>query len=172
MVIDKLKNKSGSTMIIWLIIISLVFISLSAFLIDFANLYSNNKKVKSSVNFAVKAASLQIKENEELADGVFKIDETKAYDVFIKILAHNLNLNELTLEPLENCILYDKPLIKEFKVINDIPGTYESEVLNNQYELENPSVFAVVEFKTVTIFLEGKIVVDKLSSSQLSTIYD
>ena len=172
MVVKKLKNNSGSTMIIWLIIISLIFILLSAFFIDFANLYTNAKKVKSSVNLAVKAASLQIKEDERLASGKFEIDKDKAYKAFIKILANNLNLDESTLEPLENSILYEKPVIREFEVINNTPMLYNSMILNNIYKVENSSVFVVVEFKIKTIFISGDIIVDKLSSSQLSTIYE
>lgn len=172
MVTKKVKNNLGSTMIIWLIMISLVFILLSAFFIDFANLYTNSKKIKSSVNLAVKAASLQIKEDAQLASGDFKIDDTKAYEAFMKILAHNLNLDEITLEPLENSILYEKPIIREFEVINDTPREYISVTLNNAFEVKNSSVFAVIEFKIKTLFLSGNITVDKLSSSQLSTIFD
>ena len=172
MVIRKIRNNSGSTIMIWLIIISLVFVLLSAFFIDFANLYMNNKKVKSSVNLAVKSASLQIKEDTQLASGNFKIDETKAQEAFIKILAHNLNLNEITLEPLENSIIYERPIIKEFEVINNTPDEYSSIILGNTFEVNNPSVFAVIEFKTKTMFINGDIRVDKLSSSQLTSIYE
>lgn len=172
MVIRKIRNNSGSTIIIWLIIISLVFVLLSVFFIDFANLYMNNKKIKSSVNLAVKAASLQIKEDSQLASGNFNIDEIQAYEAFIKILTYNLNLDKITLEPLEYSILTEKPIIKEFEVINNTPNEYNSIILGNTFEVNNPSVFAVIEFKTKTMFINGDIRVDKLSSSQLTSIYE
>lgn len=171
MVIEKLKDRKGSTIIIWLIVIALIFTALTAFITDFANLYSNGKKVKSSVNLSVKSACLQINEDVRLANGEFTIDKVKAYEAFIKILAHNLNLDETTLNPLENSILKEKPIVREFEVINIVSSKYESMTLKYEFEVKNPSVFAVIEFKTKTLFLDGNITVDKLSSGQLTTIY-
>lgn len=166
-----LKNQNGN-MYIFLIIFIFLFMGISTLVLDFGNMNIQNKKMKSSINLAVKASSLQIKDEEELANGNFLIDEERAKNVFYDILCENLGLNRDTLEPLNKSVLYKKPIIKELVVINNAPTTYNSLSINKSYNIENPSVVAVVEFHVRGLFLSKNIIIDKLSSSQLTSIYD
>lgn len=166
-----IKNQKGNIM---LVIILFVFCFLGVFTLclDYGNIYIRTKNIKYTMNRAVKASSLQIKEGDELAQGIFKIDEIKGKETFKVILADNLGLNETTLEPLPNSILFEKPTIKELEVINNTPTTYTSTSISKTYNINNPSVVAVIEFKVKGLFLSKTIIMDKLSSSQLTDIYN
>ncbi len=168
---EKLNNENGNTHI-WVVVIILVFLMMAA-LIDFGSLYMNNKTVKESLNRAVKAAALAIREDEQLAEGIFTIDPIRAEVNFKQILASNVGLNEITLEPLPTgSLVTEKPEIKEFIVQNVTPATYYSPALANSFTFEHPSVLAVIRVKVKGVFSSRIITLHKLSSSQLTSIYD
>src|SRR6056297_3966110 len=96
----------------------MVFIAISGLVMDFSNIYIKSNKVKQAVNRSAKASTIEILEGEDLANGVFYIDEGRANDTFNTILAHNLGLDDVTLEPLEKSILEEKPNILEFEAVN------------------------------------------------------
>lgn len=169
--LKKYINNNEGDMTIWFFIVIIVFLGMLVTL-DFLNIYGQSKDIKSIVNRSVKAAAMQIKDGEELAEGRFLIDENKAEIVFYDILSTNLGLNKDTLEPLEKSLLFKKPVIKELEVINTTPTNYTSPTIEKNYEIVNPSVVAVVEFEIKGIVLSDIITVDKLSSSQLTSIYD
>jgi len=156
-----------------IIVYVVIFLGVGMIVMDQGSLYLNNKKVKEGLNRSVKAATLAIKEDEMLAEGRFKIDEVNAQINFKNILAENLGLDKTTLEPLETGSLVDKkPDVKEFVVENNTPKTYYSTILNHSFELENPSVMAVVQVKVKGVFSSKIITMYKLSSSQLTSIYE
>lgn len=169
--VDKIKkylfNDRGSSILIWLVIITLLFVIIVSFLVDVHNIYMFNKKVKNCINLAVKSACLEIKEDINLASGKFIIDEKKAYNSFINVIRENLNLDK-NLNANDNSILFEKPIIKEFEVINDFSNKFHSITLDKDYIVKNPSVFVVIEFKIKLIFIKKSIIVNKLSSSQLT----
>jgi hypothetical protein len=167
------KNFSNSKggIFIYLIIVIVVFLGLSALVLDFSNVYIKSAKIKYAVNRAVKASTIQVLEGEELANGNFLIDEVVAQDTFERILAHNLGLDENTLEPLEKSLLTEKPTIKEFVVENNTPTIYNSPTLGRAYPIDNPSVIAVLEFKIRGVLIKKTLRISKLSSSQLTSIY-
>ena len=166
-----LTNTKGGTFI-YLIVVIIVFLGLSALALDFSNVYIKAKKIEYAVNRSVKAGTLQILEGEELANGRFLIDETAARDAFEKILAHNLGLNEYTLEPLGKSLLCERPIIREFTVENNTPTVYHSSTLGRAYQIENPSVVAVLEFKIRGVLIKKTLRIAELSSSQLTSIHD
>lgn len=170
--VKKLKNNKGSSSVIWIIAITLIFISVTGLMLELNTLYTKSKKIKESVNRAVKAGSLAVQENSNLANGIFLIDETTAQNNFYQILAHNIGLDEVTLAPLSKSLVTQKPNIKEFQVINTTPTVYNSTTLSKNFNIENPSVIAVIEFKIKGIMSEKTITVYKLSSSQLTSVYD
>jgi len=142
-------------------------------IIDFGSLYMNNKTVKESLNRAAKAAALAIQEDEQLAEGIFSIDPARAEVNFKQILSENIGLNEITLEPLSTgSLVTEKPEIKEFIVQNVTPATYYSPALANSFTFEHPSVLAVIRVKVKGVFSSRTITLHKLSSSQLTSIYD
>jgi hypothetical protein len=166
-----LSNRRGN-IFIYLIIAILIIVSMSALVLDFSNLYIKSKKIKSAINRAVNASTYQILEGEELASGDFKIDAAEAQEIFEDILAKNLGLNTDTLEPTAKSLLVSPPTIMEFEVENDTPTTYNSPTLGMAYQIDNPSVVVVLDFEIEGIFINRTIRVAKLSSSQLTTVYD
>jgi len=156
-----LSDEKGGAMI-WFMIMTIAFVSVSALVMDFGNLYIKSKQIKQAINRSVKAGSLAILEGNDLANGNFIIDDTQAEDNFRLILAHNLGLDETTLEPLPKSVLSQAPNIREFSVENSTPITYTSNTLGRDFEIEKPSVIAVVEVKIRGIFIQRTIRVVKL----------
>ena len=167
-----IKNEKGSINI-WFVTIVFVFLGIAVLVMDLGSLYMNNKAVKESLNRAVKAAALAIKSNEQLAEGIFTIDPTGAEVNFKQILAGNIGLNEVTLEPLlTGSLVTEKPEIKEFVVENSTPTTYFSPVLKNTFTFDHPSVLAVIRVKVKGVFSSRTFTLYKLSSSQLASVYN
>lgn len=167
-----LKNENGNTYI-WFMIIAIIFIGISAVLLDSSSIYINTKKIKTGLNFSVKAAALAIREDEQLAEGIFTIDPAGAAVNFKQIFASNVGLNKITLEPLPTgSLVTEKPEIKEFIVQNITPATYYSPALVNTVAFEHPSVLAVIRVKVKGVFSSRVITLYKLSSSQLTSIYN
>nr|WP_312579565.1 hypothetical protein [Sedimentibacter sp.] len=168
----KINNEKGSINV-WFIVIVFVFLGIAILVMDFGSLYMNNKTVKESLNRAVKAAALAINSNEQLAEGFFSIDPSGAEINFKQILAENIGLNEITLEPLTTgSLVTEKPEIKEFIVQNTTPTTYYSLVLKNYFDFKYPSVLAVIQVKIKGVFASQTFTLFKLSSSQLTSVYD
>lgn len=167
-----IKNEKGSINI-WFVVIVFVFLGMAVLVIDFGSLYMNNKNVKEGLNRAVKAAALAIQEDEQLAEGIFTIDPAGAEVNFKQILSKNIGLNEITLEPLSTgSLVTERPEIKEFIVENSVPATYYSPALKNTFAFEHPSVLAVIRVKVKGVFSSKAFTLYKLSSSQLTSIYD
>lgn len=166
-------NDEKGSINIWFVIIIFVFLGIAMLVIDFGSLYMNNKSVKESLNRAVKAAALAINEDEQLAEGIFTIDSDQAEVNFKQILSKNIGLNEITLEPLPTgSLLTEKPEIKEFIVQNITPTTYYSPALKNTIAFQHPSVLAVIRVKVKGVFSSRTFTLYKLSSSQLTSIYE
>ena len=141
-------------------------------ILELSTLYIKTKKVKEALNRSVKAGSLAVIENDNLAEGNFLINETQAQKNFKITLADNLGLDRNTLEPLQKSLVTQKPVIKEFTVKNNTPTVYHSTTLNRDFNIENPSVIAVIQFEIRGIFVKETIITYKLSSSQLTSVYD
>lgn len=167
----KINNENGSTYI-WFVVIVFVFLGIAVLVMDFGSLYMNNKSLKEGLNRAVKAAALAIQEDEQLAEGIFKIDPVGAEVNFKQILAENIGLNEITLEPLPTgSLVIEKPEIIEFVVDNTTPATYYSPTLANSFTFKYPSVLAVIRVKVKGVFSSRSFTLYKLSSSQLTSKY-
>jgi hypothetical protein len=168
----KYLNNKGSSYI-WLMILIFIFIGMAVILLDNASVYMNTKKIKSGLNLSVKAAALAINEDEQLAEGIFTIDQDQAEVNFKQILSENIGLNVITFEPLPTgSLLTEKPEIKEFIVQNITPATYYSPALKNSFTFEHPSVVAVIRVKVKGVFSSRIITMYKLSSSQLTSVYE
>ncbi len=168
----KINNEKGSINV-WFIVIVFVFLGIAILVMDFGSLYMNNKTVKEGLNRAVKAAAMAINSNEQLSEGIFTIDPVKAEINFKQILAENIGLNEITLEPLPTGSLVTERLeIKEFVVQNTTPTTYYSPAIKNYFNFEYPSVLSVIQVKVKGVFSSRIITMYKLSSSQLTSVYD
>ncbi|MCL4419543.1 hypothetical protein M1146_05600 [Patescibacteria group bacterium] len=171
---EYLTNQRGEAFV-WLIIVIVIFAPLVGVALDFANLHLKTKKIKYSLNRAVKAGTLMVQEGESLAEGNFLIAEVEGTNAFYQVLSNNLELNSLTLEPTERSILREAPEILELSIHNDInnfPKDYIIPAMENRsYRIENPSIVAVVKFRVHGVFLSKTLLVDKLSSSQLTSVY-
>lgn len=166
-----IKNRRGDAFI-FLIVLIFFFVGIVSLLFDFTNLNVKSKKIKYALNNSVKAGALQIKEGEELSEGKFLIDETLAEEQFKKFLAHNIGLDEVTLEPLKKSLVYEKPVIREFHVENNTPTEYYSSTLKRNIKIDHPSVIAIIEFKVRGAMIKKTIIESKMSSGQLKSIYD
>lgn len=165
-------NNNGNSYI-WLVVFIVIFLGIGMLVLDQGSIYLNNKKVKEGINRSVKAATLAIKDGNELAEGYFMIDEVNAVVNFKNILSENLGLDRTTLEPLvTGSLVTEKPVIREFVVENNTPKTYYSTILNHPFTLENPSVIAVIQVKVKGVFSSQSFTLYKLSSSQLTSVYD
>lgn len=172
-----LHNKKGDTVIIFMIMILIFFVSVSIIGLDLYGMYSRNIKVKATINRAVKGAAMQVDTqatdeygNNLSAKGVFLIDETEARKIFEDIISVNLGIDKTTLEPLKNSILRHKPEVVEFEILNDykkMPYEYTSITLNEKFLIKHPTVFVVLKFKVDSFFLKDQYAVGKMSSSQL-----
>ncbi len=169
---EKINNENGN-LHIWAVVIIFVFLMMAALVMDFSSLYINNKLVKEGLNRAVKAAALAIREDEQLAEGIFTIDPSRAEVNFKQIFAKNVGLNEVTLEPLPSgSLVTEKPETIEFVVQNKTPTIYYSPALKNSFSFEHPSVLAVIRIKVKGVFSSRIITLYKLSSSQLTSVYE
>ena len=154
-------------------ILIFIFIGMTVILLDNSSIYMNTKKIKSGLSLSVKAAALAINENEQLAEGIFTINPVQAERNFKQILSENIGLNVITFEPLSTgSLVTEKPEIREFVVENNTPATYYSPALENSFTFENPSVVAVIRVKVKGVFSSRIITMYKLSSSQLTSVYE
>lgn len=168
----KILNNDKGNSTIWLILMITVFLIATSIILELSTLYIKSNKIKEALNRSVKAGTLEVIEGTNLAKGIFLINETKAQQNFKTTLADNLGLDRNTLEPLQKSLVTQKPVIKEFTVENNTPKVYRSSTLNRDFNIENPSVVAVIEFKVRGIFFEKTIITYKLSSSQLTSVYN
>lgn len=163
-------NNRGESLL-WIIAVILIFSLITALVIDFGILYLKTKRVKIANNFAVKSGSLSIEVGENLAEGIFLIEPVQAEINFRDLLSRNLGLDS-NLSPTSRSILQSDLKVREFEVINAHPRllgdiTYTSSVLNRSFVIENPTVFAVIQFEYRGILIRRVITVARMSSSNL-----
>lgn len=196
-----LNNKRGETFL-WLVIFIITFILAAILVLDFSNINTKSKRVKYAVNQAVKASTLALCEGEELAEGIFLIEPNRARYNFYTTLAQNLSLDsyiseptdtedpqtinlltagEVELTPRSNSLIASPLRIRELYLINvhpeitdpvDYPASYYSSTINRSYDVEYPSVIAVIQVEIRGVFLRKLLTVGKMSSSQLTSVYD
>ena len=90
--VRKLNNKQGGIMILIVILSALLFPIIMSGIIDLTNIYKIDKQLKTSLNAATKSASSRI-DWSAVPDGVFRIDEPVARNVFLDILNKNLGVS-------------------------------------------------------------------------------
>lgn len=168
----KILNNKGSISI-WFVVIVFIFLGIAVLVMDLGSLYINNKTVKESLNRAVKAAALAINEDEQLAEGIFTINLARAEVNFKQILAENIGLNEVSFDPLPSgSLVTEKPEILELVIENTTPATYYSPTLKTSFTFEHPSVLVVIRVKVKGVFSSRTFTMYKLSSSQLTSVYE
>lgn len=171
------QNKRGDAGIPIIFFVALIALFMVFCVSDFLNCMNKATIIKTSMNRAVKAAAMQVDltatnaSGETLfGNGIFVIDEDEANKKFREILSGNLGLDPTTLEPKARSVLAETPEILEFKVLNDyqnMPNTYYSSTIKNSFDVENPSVYAVIKFKVRGLAWSPEIQLGKLSSAQL-----
>jgi hypothetical protein len=133
----------------------IVFLNLSVICIIMFALQTDSElalqmyfKAKQSVNRSAHAAAQQIN-MEQLADGIYAIDETKAKTVAWNYLQQNLQLDEQG-NPLPTSSLQKSLDIVTFQVVNHgvtFPYTFREPTLNYSVVLDRPGVVIIMRLE-------------------------
>ena len=171
-----MKKRRGDSLFLFMLSFTVVIALMVIANGDLSNFYNQNMKVKSAVNRAVKAASMQLDTTvvdlagENLsAQGIFLIDEVKAEEAFKEVLTQNLGLDD-ELKPLSNSILSSPAEIIEFKILNDyqnMPYDYTSPVNGKTYNIKNPCVLTIMKIQIKSFLINKEMIFGRLSSSEL-----
>ena len=171
-----MKKRRGDSLFLFMLSFTVVIALMVIANGDLSNFYNQNMKVKSAVNRAVKAASMQLDTvvvdlaGENLsAQGIFLIDEIKAEEAFKEVLNQNLGLDD-ELKPLSNSILSSPAEIMEFKILNDyqnMPYDYTSPVNGKTYNIKNPCVLTIMKIQIKSFLINKEMIFGRLSSSEL-----
>lgn len=130
------------------ILMSVVFTTLSALQIDHQLSIHNFFASKYSLNRAVHAAAQQI-DLEQLSKGIYSIDQKKSYEVAMVYLQENLQLNE-KLESKPGSFLLTNIQVELFQVVNQqvtFPYTFHSPEHSYQITLQRPGVIMIVNIE-------------------------
>ncbi|MFD1362710.1 hypothetical protein ACFQ4A_13705 [Lentibacillus salinarum] len=135
---------------IWYMIAIVLIISLASFVLSegYANVQQN--KIKTAMNRAVKAATMQYDTKELSENAKIVIPKDKAKQEFKTYLTDNLKLNN-ALNPTEDSVFENGFQIVDFSIIDEesLPYTVERSDVQFRHTFQNPGVLAVVQ-TTVT----------------------
>lgn len=90
MFFSRIRDKRGGTIIIIVMMLALLFPVIITGILDLANIFTIQKKLKTSLNAATKSASTRI-DWEYVPDGEFLIDKSAAETAFLDIFSLNTN---------------------------------------------------------------------------------
>jgi Flp pilus assembly protein TadG len=177
--VKKRLNNKGEATIIWFFVSIIIFIGVQALIIDFGNIYQGQLKLKRTVDLASKAGALMIQSGENLAEGDFIINESNAEGKTKEYLIKNLKLDssetmeegKIAFNPTGASILKNPLIIEELEIINT-SGEYTSTLLNQSYQINEPSTLLTISYSFDGILLKRKFTIGKLASSQLTSTYD
>lgn len=116
---------------------------------DIAKLRETKEVIKDVMDLSTKAAVLQVDTNKDnIADGIFLIDDVKAKQAFIDVMALNLNLDPLVV----------KNLMVDYHAVN-APGPYTNPLTNITYQIGKPTFVAAIKFSFSGIVIKKDITI-------------
>jgi len=144
------KDSRGFMLLALLLFIPLFWL-LIGLTLDGTNARYVATSTKTALNRAVKAAVLPLDE-EQLAQGITRLDPNRARNNFYEVLCNNLKLNQ-DLTPTELSIILKPPEILDFYICQgpSFPKTYNS-VLGITHTFLDPGVLVVVKVSHKYIF--------------------
>lgn len=131
--------------IVWV----LIFVIMASLIFDMNKFRETKEIIKDAMDLATKAAVLQIDMNrDQIAEGIFLIDNDKACAEFIRVMALNLNCDEQKI----------RDSMQDYHAINTI-GPYTNPLTGKTYQINKPTFVAAIKFKFNGIFIKHDIVV-------------
>ncbi|MFD1363093.1 hypothetical protein ACFQ4A_15700 [Lentibacillus salinarum] len=141
---------------IWYMIAIVLIISLASFVLSegYANVQQN--KIKTAMNRAVKAATMQYDTKELSENAKIVIPQGDAEQEFKTYLTDNLKLDN-DLNPREDSVFDHEFQVVDFSIIDEgsIPYTVDLSDVRFRHTFEKPGVLAVVETTVTDIWGTG-----------------
>ncbi|PRR70138.1 hypothetical protein [Clostridium thermopalmarium] len=185
MILNKLRSKKGATFIIVAIMMVILFPVIMSGIIDLNNIHKTSKRLKISLNAAVKSASSRI-DWQQVPNGTLQIDVPKANGVFRDIFSENFRVTPKQVNNYYEAVdtnsgnkvsfystIYNNRHKGSF--IN-FPGagTIPSQVTNRNITVpvDRPTVVGVatVKYKLTPLLGGGTINITQFASSELNDI--
>lgn len=145
----KLSNKEGFATI-WYLVAVVVIVFMASFVISESYAETQQNRVKTTMDRAVKAAVMQYRKDKLQNDAEIVFNQTKADEAFTEILRKNLNL-DASLRPNDDSILSGaKEINLVYKRYYDnetasFPQTVENEGIRLKHTFNNPGMAAVLK---------------------------
>lgn len=159
------KDKRGFIsiyMIMWMAVILPILMFVS---VDVSHYVYETIHLKAVTDNASASGVTQIKE-DLVPDGILEIDEVKAEEVALKILKHDLLLND-DFTPKENSSLKEKPTIQVHVVNITSENGFDFETPVGIVKIYKPSVVVYAEYPVKGLFYNNGVVLQKVGVSQV-----
>lgn len=140
----KLSNKGFAT--IWYLIAVVVIVFMASFVISESYAETQQDEIKTAMNRAVKAATMQYDKDILSNEAKIVIPEDQANLKFKEYLEDNLKLDN-SLKPTEGSVFQNKFQLITFKVVDQESLPYTAEVTEAKFShtFKNPGVMAVIK---------------------------
>ena len=154
---------------------TMIFLLFFCLLTDIAKLQSLKEITKDSLDLSTKAATMQVDLNSDrIGEGVFLIDNDKARDEFIQLMALNLNTS---VDTVKACMI-DYEGINPTYSINPSTGkivynsiNYTDPSTGKIYSIDHPTFVASIKFRFTGLLIKQDIVIsNNFGGSQLVSI--
>ncbi|MDI6707369.1 MAG: hypothetical protein QME73_14125 [Bacillota bacterium] len=137
---------------------TVLFFVMMILVFDTGRAVYTKQDIRKALEFATKAAAMEYKKDEVMAEGRGEIDEYRSREVYVDMMMRQYNLNE---DEVEAATLYAG-------AINEVPYVFEHPVNGRGYLIERPMFVAVIRVRNKGVFIRNSIVVDNLSGTRLT----
>lgn len=135
-----------------------LFFLLMILVSDIGGAFYTKVYYQGGMDFAVKAASMEIVRDDDYANGIIKIDEDRSKEEFTYVMQRQFSLSEDTVQ--QNTI-YASP-------VNTAPYNFIHPVTGRSYIIHEPMFIAVYRVRRRGVFIRNDILVDNLSGSRVT----
>lgn len=128
-------QRGGAFTVVLLLIIPLFIAGIMLTLEQPRMIHGADNDLQHAVAEATRAAAMCVNKTAQ-ANGVLRIDPDRAHETFKRVLAYNLGLSDVTLEPLKGSGMSSKPSYVLVVYNGDdtyTPGAYEYRFINGSY---------------------------------------
>lgn len=159
------KNKKGFISIYMILWMSVLIPILMFVFVDVSHYVYEGVHLKAVTDNASASAVTQIKE-DLVPEGILEINETNAEAVALKIIKHDLLLND-DFTPTENSALKEKPTI-QINVVNVTSQSgYEFPTPAGTLKIYKPSVVIYGEYPVKGLFYNNQVTIKRVGVSQV-----
>lgn len=125
---------------------------------DIGGAFYTKTYYQGGIDFAVKAATMEIVRDDDYANGIIKIDEERSKDQFNFMMKRQFRLDDTNLAL--NTI-YAAP-------INTVPYEFIHPITGRGYIINEPMFVAVYRVRNKGVFVKNDILIDNLSGSRVT----